>query len=232
MGGVFIYPNVYTYCAKHDDKGLLSFLSLATRSTAIASGLIIGLLAVYSAELLTLWVGEEFAHLGFLAILLVLPILFRTSADNMNYVMIAKLKFRQNAVIYLMAGILTAVFSAIGAYFFGMPGLIIAGGLVMILVEGGCMFAYTAYLMKQHVSSMLCYLVPGLLMLAITVVIGVIVKMVFSGETIVSLVVGGGIIGVLSLIVCSRLLLNGEDRKNIRACMPKWVERKVPRWLF
>ena len=150
----------------------------------------------------------------------------------MNYVMIAKLKFRQNAVIYLLAGILTAVFSSLGAYFFGMPGLIIAGGLVMILVEVGCMFAYTAYLMKQRVSSMLCYLLPGLLMLAITVVIGAVVKILFSGETIVSLVVGGGVIGVLALLVCSRHLLNREDRKNIRACMPKWVEKKVPAWLF
>ncbi|MBQ2771091.1 MAG: lipopolysaccharide biosynthesis protein [Methanocorpusculum sp.] len=214
------YPNVYTYCAKHDDKGLLSFLSLATRSTAVISGLIIGLLTVYSSELLTLWVGEEFAHLGFLAILLVFPILFRSSADNLNYVMIAKLKFRQNAVIYLLAGILTAVFSAIGAYFFGMPGLIISGGLVMILVESWGIFVYTAYLMKQRVSSMLFYLVPGLLMLVITVVIGAVVKVMCSGETIVSLVVGGGIIGVLALLICSRLILSGGDWKNIRACMP------------
>ena len=226
------YPNVYTYCAKRDDKGLLSFLSLATRSTAIASGLIIGLLAVYSSELLTLWVGEEFAHLGFLAILLIFPILFRASADNLNYVMIAKLKFKQNAVIYLMAGILTAIFSAVGAYFFGMTGLIIAGGLVMILIEGGGMFVYTAYLMQHRVMTMLWYLMPGLLMLVITVVIGVVVKKVFSGETIVSLVVGGGIIGVLALLICSHLLLNGEDRKNIRACMPKRVGKKVPKWLF
>ena len=226
------YPNVYTYCAKRDDKGLLSFLSLATRSTAIVSGLIIGLLAVYSSELLILWVGEEFAHLGFLAILLVFPVLFRASADNLNYVMIAKLKFRQNAVIYLMAGILTTVFSILGAYFFGMPGLIIAGGLVMIFIEGGGMFVYTAYLMKQRVSSMFWYLVPGLLMLVITVVIGVVAKMLFSGDTLVSLIIGGGIIGVLALLICSRLLLSGEDRKNIRACMPKWVEKKVPAWLF
>ena len=226
------YPNVYTYCAKRDDRGLLSFLSLATRSTAIASGLIIGLLAVYSSELLTLWVGKEFAHLGFLAILLVFPILFRASADNMNYVMIAKLKFKQNAVIYLMAGILTAVFSAIGAYFFGMPGLIIAGGLVMILVEGGCMFAYTAYLMKQRVFSMFRYLVPGLCMILITVMIGLVVKMVCDGGTVISLIIGGGIIGVLAMVVCSRVLLSGEDRRNIRACMPRWVESKMPRWMF
>lgn len=225
-------PNIYTYCAKNDERGLLSFLSLATRSTAIASGLIIGLLAVYSSELLTLWVGEEFAHLGLLAILLVFPVLFRASADNLNYLMVAKLKFKQNAFIYLIAGILTAVFSALGAYFFGMPGLVIAGGLVMILIEGGGMFVYTAYLMKQRVSSMLWYLIPGLLMLVITVVIGAVVKMLFSGETLVSLIIGGGIIGLLALLICSRLLLNGEDRKNIRACIPKWVEKKVPRWLF
>lgn len=195
------YPNVYTYCAKHDDKGFLSPspLSLATRTTAIAFDLIIGLLAVYSSELLTLWVVEE---------------------------------FRQNAVIYLLAGILTTVFSALGAYFFGMPGLVIAGGLVMILIEGGGMFVYTAYLMKQRVSSLLWYLVPGLLMLVITVVIGAVVKMLFSGETLVSLIIGGGIIGVLALLICSRLLLKWEDRKNIRACMPKWVEKRVPEWLF
>lgn len=150
----------------------------------------------------------------------------------MNYVMIAKLKFKQNAVIYLMAGILTAVFSAIGAYFFGMPGLIIAGGLVMILVEGGCMFAYTAYLMKQRVFSMFRYLAPGLCMLLMTVVIGLVVKMMCSRETVISLIIGGGIIGVLAMVVCSRVLLSGEDMRNIRACMPKWVERKVPRWLF
>ena len=79
---------------------------------------------------------------------------------------------------------------------------------------------------------MLWYLVPGLLMLAITVVIGAVVKLVCSGETIVSLVVGGGIVGVLALLICSRLLLSGEDRKNIRACMPKGVEKKVPGWMF
>ena len=76
------YPNVYTYFAKRDDKGLLSFLSLATRSTAIASGLIIGLLAVYSSELLTLWVGKEFAHLGFLAYTFGVSNSLQGTADN------------------------------------------------------------------------------------------------------------------------------------------------------
>lgn len=86
---------------------------------------IIGLLAVYSSKQFILWFGKEFSHLGFLAILLVFPVVFKASADNLNYVMITKLKFKQNATAYLMTGILTAVFSAVSAYFFRCWRLII-----------------------------------------------------------------------------------------------------------
>lgn len=234
MGSITLLfnPNVYSYCAKYDDKGLLTFISLAARTTAMLSALIIGLLTVYSSELLMIWVGSEYAHLGLFASLLVIPIMFRASADNLNYVMIAKLKFKQNAMIYLAAGILTLIFSVIGGHFFGMAGIIIAGGLVMILCECGGIYLYTAYLMKEKVSSMLRFLFPGVFMLIITFVIGSLIKLVFTGETILSLILGGGIITVIALLICTHLLLRKEDRKSIRTCIPVWIEKKIPIWLF
>lgn len=226
------YPNVYTYCAKNDDAGLVNFISLATRTTAIAAGLIIGLLTVYSSELLTLWVGNDFAHLGLLAVLLVIPVMFRAASDNVNYVMIAKLQFRKNALIYLLAGILTAVFSCIGAYFFGLAGLIIAGGLVMIFCEAGLMFFSTERLLKQKFGRMMMFTVPGIIMLVLTVVIGMLIKCVFTGETLLSLIIGGLLIAAAAFIISSRLLLKKEDRDAIRLCLPKWVEKRVPKWVF
>lgn len=225
-------PNVYVYCANNDENGLYKFVSLATRTTAIISALIIGLLAVYASELLTLWVGERFTHLGIFAILLVLPIMFGASSDNLNYVMIAKLKFKENALIYCAAGILTLVGSLIGAYLFGMIGIIVASGLVMILCESGGIFFYTAHLLGKKVSSMLSFLIPGIIMLFVTLGIGYLVKILFTGDTIFTLIIGGSIIALFSLLICTRFLLNKDDRKSIRACIPGGIEKIIPSWLF
>ena len=73
-------------------------------------------------------------------------------SDILNNVMIAKLKFKQVAFIYCVAGILTGIFSAVGGYLYGMMGIIIAGGIVMILCEGGGIFFYTAHLLEKKTS--------------------------------------------------------------------------------
>lgn len=229
---ILFNPVIFSHCARNERPELERFLSLALRSTVIATALIIGLLAVYAPEILTVWVGEEYANLAVFAILLIIPVLIQAPSDILNNVMIAKLKFKQVALIYCAAGIITGIFSALGGYFYGMVGIIIAGGIVMILFEGGGIFVSTAHLLEKKTSALLIHLVPGIIMLAVTVGIGYLVKLLFTGDTILTLIIGVSIIALLSLIICTRLILSKEDRDSIRVCIPSRIENKIPHWLL
>ena len=229
---ILFNPLIFGHCARNEIKELDKVLSIAIRTTAIATALLIGLLTVYAPELLTMWVGDTYSSLTILAIFLILPVLIQAPSDILNNVMIAKLKFRQVAVIYCISGIVTMIFSVIGAYLFGIFGIIIAGGLSMILIEGGGIFAYTAHLLNKKLISLLKYLLPGLAVLVITIGIGYMVKLLFSGDTLITLILGGGIISLLSLLICTHLLLSREDVKAIRSCLPAGIEKKIPAWLL
>ena len=37
---------------------------------------------------------------------------------------------------------------------------------------------------------------------------------------------------VITLLICIQLLQRKEDRKSIRTCIPVWIEKKIPIWLF
>lgn len=225
-------PNIYSYCSKEDVNGLFTFISLAVRTSVIAVGLLIGLVSVYSGELLSIWVGYEFSHLGLYATLLLIPVLFRVSADVVNNVLIAKLRVRENSLIYCVSGILTAIASVIGAMTFGIPGVIIGGGIVMIMCEFFLILVRTSILINVKAISMVKLVVPGLIILALSLVFGNIIKIIFSGDTIVSLIMGGTVIAIPICLIATRLLLKKNDKEMIRACIPKALVRCIPRWIL
>lgn len=224
---ILFNPVIFGHCAQENMAELKNFLLTVIRITGVAAALFIGLLTVYAPELLTLWVGSEYAALAIYAVLLILPIFIQSPSDILNNVMIAKLKYRQVAIIYCAAGVLTAIFSVIGAHYLGMLGIILAGGLCIVFIEGGGILLYTSRLIGVRISTILKCLLPGVEMLIITLVFGFLIKMVFSGENFLTLILGGGIVAILSMLVCLRFLLNKDTREFIRSCLPGKLKKLV-----
>lgn len=230
LSSVFI-PNIYSYTAAKDTAGQYTFVSLAVKTTVIAVGLLIGLLTVFSAELFTIWVGAEYASLSGYVFILLFPLIFRAGTDIINNVMIAELRVRENSLIYCLAGILTVVGSFVGAQFFGISGIIVGGGIVMIFCESLLLILRTAPLLKVSAVSLFKLYLPGLLMLIITLIIGFILHLiVIPWMPLFIILVGGGITGIISLLIASHLLKKHE-RSMVRSCLPKAVNKIIPRWI-
>lgn len=229
---VLFIPNLYNYCAKEDWKGLDTFISLAVRTTSLITVIFVTLLIVYAPELLTFWVGNKYAPLAPLVILLLIPIIMRSATDITNNIMLAKGKFKENSYIYCAAGILTLIAAVPSAYYFGEYGIALSSGIIMILCEGGLIFVYTSRLLGQKTVHNLKMLLPSAGLLCLTLALGYLVKYIFPGTTIQTLLCGGGILAILSLIICVRIFLTKEDRNSIRTCIPKYFEKHIPTWIF
>lgn len=229
---VLFIPNLYNYCAKEDWKGLDTFLSLSVRTTSLLTVIFVTLLVVYAPELLTFWVGAKYASLSPLIILLLIPIIMRSATDITNNIMLAKGKFKENSYIYCATGILTLLAAIPSAYYFGEYGIALSSGIIMILCEGGLIFVYTSRLLGQKTVQNLKLLLPSLGLLCITLILGYLVKFIFPGTTIQTLLCGGSILALLSLIICVRVFLTKEDRNSIRTCMPRFLEKHIPKWMF
>ena len=230
LSSLFI-PNIYSYCAKRDTAGLYRFVSLAVRTTVIAVGILVGLLAVYPVELFTVWVGSEFADLSKYVFILLFPIIFRSATDIINNVMIAELRVRENSLIYCFAGVITAIASLAGAYFFGLFGIISGAGLVMIFCESLMLMVRTAPLLQVSLGKLLKLYIPGILALIITVVVGSVIHFLISGPVLLIILVGGGVTGFISSLISLRLLTK-EDRDMVRSCLPGFAKKIVPRWIL
>ena len=138
---------------------------------------------------------------------------------------------RENSLIYCLAGILTAIASLVGAHFFGLSGIIVGAGLVMIFCESLMLMARTAPLLQVSLPDLLKLYIPGILALIVTALVGSVVHFLISGPVLLIILVGGGITGVISSLISLRLLTK-DDRRMVRLCLPDFAKKIVPRWIL
>ena len=74
-------PMTYSYYANQNREGLSHFTSMAIKIVGLFMALPIALVCIFSPQLLTIWVGSEFAHLAPLICICVAPVILQITSS-------------------------------------------------------------------------------------------------------------------------------------------------------
>ena len=227
-------PMIFNYYARNNVEGMVKFCAFATKCMGVFFCLPIALLCIFSSQIMTWWVGEEYADLSLLVWIVLTPLVVKVQQSCLTAITTAYLKVHIKALIGLgLGGINIAL-----AYILAIPcnlgvyGVAIAGAVTLFAMVGIVEPFYDAYLVKK---SPLVFLKPMGLALVCYAAIG------FTGFAINRMVIIDsmleviGVCGILSLIyllLATRVLFQKEERKLIRECFPAKIRTHIPPWLL
>jgi len=231
-------PMIYSYRGKEDKEGLVKFTSLAIKTITLLMALPIGLVCIFAPQLLTLWVGEQYAHLAPLVWILVIPVLFLIQSACCAPINAAYKRVRGPALIHVIAGPCNIVLALLIPFIFnnGMYGVGISVGIITFIVAGLYSPMYNAYVVGMPLTTFMKPAIPGYAAFCLVGVIGIIISNLIPFTNIASivlyLIIAGCVISGVYLLVIGKFGFKKEERRIIRTVLPVNIAKHIPHWLF
>jgi O-antigen/teichoic acid export membrane protein len=162
-----LVPVIISLYAQEKYETLVKISEYAVKWMGLVMALPVGLLCGLSRPLLTLWLGEEFAHLSWLVVALCAHLTVNTAVIPLFSLQIATNRVRLPALVAFFGGV-GNVFLAIAFSLWGRweyVGIAIAGAIVLTLKNAFFTTLYGANILNLRSLFFVRHLVPGTLMM-------------------------------------------------------------------
>lgn len=226
-------PQIYLYRSKEDAESIVEFGKRSIKLVGLIMALPIALICVFSPQILTIWVGEEFADISLLIWILVVPMLIRTMESCIGPINAAYLKVRPVALMNCLTGIINVLLAISLPLIFnnGIYGVGIAYAVAVILMSAIFQPLYNAHILQSSYTSFMTPMFYGVFSYFILTCILLIVTQFVTVSTIAGLIFSCSLIGILYCIVL-RFILSKRDRELIYSLIPSLLRKHIPKWLI
>ena len=226
-------PMIYSYVSNNDTNGVANFLTSTIRIVGLTMALPTSLICIFAPQLLTLWVGEEYAILSPLVWILVLPTITNVIRGCIGPLCVACNRVKVIAIAnFLLALVNIGLAFILSSHFdIGIYGIGIAWAVsnLMIFIF---IFIYSAYILNIALLTFLNTSIIVIISVLILFGTGIITITIIPINSIAWALILGGIICVIYYVILTKIIFKRDEIKKIRACLPKFLERKIPKWLF
>lgn len=222
-------PMSYSYRARDDRIGLTKFTLFAMRCTGLAMALPIALLCVFSPQIMTIWVGPEYAELSPLAWIVLAPMIVRIQTSCTDPIFAAYLRVRTPALFSIAIGILNIALAMMFPVIFnnGMYGVAYAGSLILLMV-GAFFLAYNAHVLHIPLWTFFRPIATGVSALILLASICTIYVWMVPVDSISMLVASCIMISIIYGLVVILRVLKEDERELIRSCLPAPIHKLIP----
>jgi len=224
-----ITPIVLTYYAKDQIDTLIRVSKSAVKLMGLTMALPIGLICGFAPQILTVWVGGEFAFLGSLLILMTVHLAVNLAVLPLFSINIAFNKVRLPGIVTFFMGIGNFALAIALALFtgWGYYGVAVAGAIVLTLKNTLFTPWYATRILGLSIHTFTCSMIPGI---AATILIGTsaaFMANVVPLMTIVALALTGTVITLLYLAGVWKFVLNGFERGLFESYLPATIRRII-----
>jgi O-antigen/teichoic acid export membrane protein len=226
-------PMIYSYYSRHDRRGMIHFSSTATKIVGLIMALPTALVCIFSPQLLTLWVGSEFAHLAPLIWICVAPIIIQIMASCTSPIIVAYNRVRTLALLTLSIGALNVILaiSLPTIVDIGMYGVALAGLITLAIKYGFINPLFVAQITQVSKYFYLKYMAHGIGGLSVLLIFGTIFNLFFDIVSLPSLIISILGISIIYLLLVLRCALTTEERVMLHSCIPRTFQKWIPTWL-
>jgi membrane protein EpsK len=228
LAGV-LCPMILTYYAKKKNEQIIFLSKSSVKGLGLLMALPIGLICGFAPNLLTLWVGPQFAHLAPLMWVLCLPLVISLCILPLFSINIAYNKVKIPGIVTLFMGIGDLILAfCLPLYFgWGYYGVAIAGVIVVTLRSAFFVPWYTAKLMgissKTFIKPMISGLIATLIIAGLTAILG----KIFIISSWINLMIFCGIISIVYLIVIWYIGLNKLEQEIFISYIPQKIRSVI-----
>ncbi|HJJ48973.1 MAG TPA: hypothetical protein O0X39_08325 [Methanocorpusculum sp.] len=229
-----VAPKIYSLAADDDRKEIFHFTGIFTKFIGLLVALPVALLCIFAPQLMTLWVGPEYAHLAPLVWLL-LPVYYITVAHSPQVpIAIAYLKMKFPAILNIVVGLVYLALALLLPVVFniGYYGVALAYVIVMFLHHGIFLPVYYCWVIKVPYLSFIKKMLPGFAAMLALMAFGVLITLVIDVNPFWVYVSLGAIISIGYLFIMAKFLLTGEEKMLAKTCLPEFMQNmRIVKWL-
>lgn len=225
-------PMSYSYRAKDDKVGLTRFTLFAMRCTGLAIALPIALLCVFSPQIMTLWVGAEYAELAPLVWIVLAPMIVRIQTSCADPIFAAYLRVRAPALFSMAVGLLNVALAIAFPIVFNndMYGVAYAGSLILLIV-GAFFLTYNAHVLMVPLGTFFRPVVTGVIAFGLLSFACIVYVTILPVNSVFMLIMSMAVISIAYGLIVVHLVLKKDEKEIIRSCMPAFVCKFIPSWL-
>ncbi|AKB38765.1 hypothetical protein MSSAC_4175 [Methanosarcina siciliae C2J] len=228
-------PMIYNYYSKRDTAGLIKFALFAMKCMSLFMTPIIGLVCLFSPQLLTLWMGsDEYAHLAPLMWIVVSPVIVTVQVSAISSIDVGYGRVKVPAFYSLFAGILNVYLSCTLPFIFGLGvyGVAISGAITKILHTGISAPLYVAYVVHVPLSTFIKEIVRGISYLSGFIMAATLILVVFPASTIFMTIIIGLVLLIGYTVLVLKYILYEDEKEKLRPCIPEILIRHIPTWVL
>jgi membrane protein EpsK len=216
-------PVVFTYYAKGQVETLTKIMVSAVKLMGLLMALPIGLICGFAPQILTIWVGEKFAFLAPLLVLMALHLTINLAVLPLFSINVAYNKIRIPGVVtLLMGGMNIALAIAIPLMAgWGFYGVAVAGAIVLTLKNAIFTPWYATKVMGTKASTFNASMLPGMIATIVIIGVSMAIGILLPITSLASLILVGCIIGVVYLALIWKYGLSIFERGIFKNYLPK-----------
>jgi len=222
-------PMVFTYYAKGKIETLIKMMKSSVRLMGLLMALPIGLLCGFAPQILTIWVGEKFAFLAPLVVLMALHLTINLAVLPLFSINVAYNKIRVPGIVTLIMGGLN-ISLAVGLPLlagWGFYGVAVAGAIVLTMKNAIFTPWYATKVMGINTSTFTRSMLPGIAMAIIIITGSIAVSMFVPLTSLISLALVGCVFGIIYLFIIWKFILNKFELGLIGSYLPESLRRLV-----
>lgn len=228
-----LIPTILTYYALKQFEALTNLTRSAVKLMGLALALPTGLICGFAPQLLTIWVGPEYAHLAPLMVLLTAHLAVNMSVLPLFSVNVAYNRVRVPGIMTALLGVANVVMAIVIPVVtgWGYYGVALAGVLVLSFRHTLFVPWYAARILGIQMRNYLKALVPGAL--AMLLIGGATAGIAIANPhpSPFALIILGAVITFIYGVLVFGFGLTSEEKQQFESYLPQgW--RKILEWAF
>jgi membrane protein EpsK len=232
IAGVFagvLTPMILTYYAREHTETMIRVTKSSVKLMGLTMALPIGLVCGLAPQILTVWVGKEYAFLAPLLVVMTFHLMINLAVLPLFSINIAYNKVRVPGIVTLIMGIgnftlavILALYSGLGYY-----GVATAGAVVLTLKNAVFTPWYATKVIGIGAYSFSRVLVPGLVASLVLGTFAMVLGNFFPLDRLIPLIIAGLGLSLLYGIVIWKIGLSGGEKKLFESYLPEKIRRFV-----
>lgn len=222
-------PVILTYYAKKRIDELIEVSKKAVKFTGLAMALPIGYICGFAPQLLSLWVGPEFARLSLLMVLMLSHLVINLPVMPLFAINVAYNKVRIPGIVTFFMGIGNFLLAVMIPYLTGWNyyGVALAGAIMLTLKNAFFTPWYATKVLGISSATFVKYMIPGVFSMVLTAGASRLVADYFQISSLISLLICGIILTAIYLLAVWEFGLKQIERQTAGSFIPRKIRRRL-----
>lgn len=228
-------PMVYNYYSKKDTASLIKFASFSMKCISLFMTPMIGLICLFSPQLLTLWMkSDKYVHLAPLMWIVVSPVILAVQVSAISTIGVGYGRVKVPAFYSLFAGILNVCLCCTLPFMFGLGiyGIAISDAITTIVHKGINAPLYGAYIVHAPLFMFVKEMLRGVSYLAGFIMAARLILVVFPASTIFMTIIIGLVLFIGYTTLVLTYILHKDEKEQLRSCIPEILIKHIPTWVL